>query len=193
VARRLLIAEVAGCDVSARLAALLSIAPLLVVACGSTSMAATPAADVITGGASCPADEKQDLTFKGAITGHISCSTTSAACTKEAANGRSSAGVAAPINLRVGSTPVQLLFAFSDDKTETVSAGKLGDDPTSTPDGATLDGLGHWETTTNGGGSMTIAADDATSASGSVDVNLSSEKGRFSVSGSWRCVKPAGF
>src|SRR5579859_4308718 len=98
---------------------------LLLVACGSTPVAATPAADVITGGASCPAAEMQDLTFKGAITGHVSCSTTSAACTKESANGHSSAGVAAPINLRVGSTPVQLLLAFSDDKTETVSAGKL--------------------------------------------------------------------
>ena len=176
-----------------RRAALLFSGPLLMLACGSTSVATTPAANVVTGSASCPAGEQQNLTFKGAITGHVSCSTTSAACTKEGANGRTSAGVAAPINLRVGSTPVQLLLAFSDDKTETVSAGKLGDDPTSTPDGATLDGLGHWETTTNGGGSMTIAADDAASASGSVDIHLASEKGRLSVSGSWRCVKPAGF
>jgi len=177
----------------ARRAAVLFIAPLLMVACGSTSVAATPAANVIIGGASCPAAEKQDLTFKGAITGHVYCSTAAAACTKAAANSRYSAGLAEPINLRVGSMPVQLLIAFGDDKPETVAAGKLGDDPTSTPNGATLDGIGHWETTTNGGGSMTIAADNATSASGSVDIHLASEKGRFSVNGSWRCVKPPGF
>jgi hypothetical protein len=174
-----------------RLAAALFVVPLAVVACGSTPLAGTPAANVITGGASCPADEKQDLSFTGAITGHISCSIGQASCTKNAANTRSAVGLDLPINARIGSTAVQFVFGWFNDKVGTYPAGKTGEEGTSSQ-GATLDGFGHW-ITPDGAGTMVLAIDDAMGASGSLDIKLVSGAQSFGVKGTWRCLKPAGF
>ena len=100
-----------------------------------------------------------------------------------------------PLNARVGSTAVQLLIVYSfwqqgfkTNQPGTYAAGKLGDAADSTNYGATLDGFGHWETPTPGG-SMTLAADTAAAASGSVDIKLTSGNKTLAVAGSWHCVK----
>lgn len=178
--------------------ALLRLAPAvclvaLVAACGS-SATAPPSADQISGSRSCPAAETQDLTFTGAITGHVSCSTSTALCSTTAAT----PSLTFPLNARIGSTAVQLLLAFrffrdgmKQDQAGTYIAGKLGDAPDSSSYGASLDGAGHWETPTPGG-EMTLSTDDASGAAGSVQIKLSDSVKTFTVSGTWRCVKRAG-
>jgi hypothetical protein len=101
-----------------------------------------------------------------------------------------------PLNGRVGSNAVQFLVVFNfwfqsmkQDQPGTYPAGKLGDAQDSSPYGATLDGFGHWETQTPGG-SMTLSTDDATGASGTLDIKLALGAKSFAVAGSWRCVRP---
>ena len=101
-----------------------------------------------------------------------------------------------PLNGRLGTSDVQLLIAFlfwresmKQDQTGTFPAGKLGDAQDSSPYGATLDGDGHWETPTPGG-TLTLSTDDATGATGTVDIKLASGTRTIAVAGSWRCVKP---
>jgi hypothetical protein len=90
-----------------------------------------------------------------------------------------------------------LLIAFrffrdnlTHDQPGTYAAGKLGDAQDSSSYGATLDGDGHWETPTPGG-SMTLSTDDATGASGNVDIKLTDGVKTLAVTGSWHCVKTA--
>jgi hypothetical protein len=162
--------------------------------CGNSTQAQAPASNAISGGQGCPAAEAQDLTFSGKFVGHLSCSTSAAMCTKGAANAKVSAGLAAAIDARVEATAVQLLIVFFDTKPGIYPGGRLGDEPTSTSEGATLDGpgVGHWETH-DGAGPMTLSVYDSASASGSLNVILSSGTETLRVSGTWRCVKPPGF
>jgi hypothetical protein len=175
---------------SALVAALICVLALL-AACGSSTPVSQPAADQITGAASCPAAESEDLTFSGALKGHVSCSTSPALCSTLTGT----PSIVVPLNARVGSTAVQLLIAFSfwqqgakTNEPGTYAAGRLGDAADSTHFGATLDGFGHWETPTPGG-SMTLATDTAAAASGSVDIKLTSGNKTLAVAGSWHCVK----
>lgn len=165
----------------------------LVAACGAGA-ATPPSTDQISGSRSCPAAEAQDLTFTGAIIGHVSCSTSPALCSTTSAT----PSLAFPLNARIGSTAVQLLLAFrffregmTQDQPGTYTAGKLGDAPDSTAYGASLDGAGHWETPTPGG-AMTLSTDDATGAAGSIQIKLTDSVKTVTVSGTWRCVKRAG-
>ena len=75
------------------------------------------------------------------------------------------------------------------EQTGTYPAGRLGDAQDSSPYGAALDGDGHWETPTPGG-TMTLSTDNATGASGAVDIKLTMGDKIVAVAGSWRCVKP---
>jgi hypothetical protein len=166
----------------------------LVTACGSSTAGSQPSPDQITGAASCPAAESLNLTFSGALTGHVSCSTSPALCSTTA----STPSLTVPVNARLGSKAVQLLVAFrffregmKQDQPGTYGAGRLGEEPTSRSYGVTLDGYGHWETPTPGG-SMTLSTDDAAGASGTLDIKLTDGARTFAVAGSWRCVKPAG-
>jgi hypothetical protein len=166
----------------------------LATACGSSTAGSQPSADQITGTASCPPAESQDLTFSGALTGHVSCSTSPALCSTTA----STPSLTMPLNAHVGSNAVQLLVAFrffregmNHDQPGTYAAGKLGDEQTSRSYGATLDGYGHWETPTPGG-SMTLSTEDAAGASGALDIKLTLGARTLAVVGSWRCVKRAG-
>jgi hypothetical protein len=163
------------------------------MACGSGPAASQPSADQITGGASCVAAEAQNLSFSGALTGHVSCSTSTAQCSITGAL----PSLTLPLNARVGSKAVQLLIAFrffrdnlTHNQPGTYAAGKLGDAQDSSSYGASLDGDGHWETPTPGG-SMTLSTDDANGASGNVDIKLTQGVKTFSVAGSWHCVKTA--
>src|SRR5690242_5340612 len=123
----------------------LVVAVLAMSACASGSTASATPINEIRGGSSCPAVEAQDLTFSGALTGHVKCSTTAATCTKAYGIRQGSGGIAFPLNARVGSTAVQLLLVFSSESTGDFPAGPLGDnEKSSTPQGATLDGIGHW-------------------------------------------------
>ena len=166
---------------------------VLVAACGS-SATAPPSADQISGSKSCQTAETQDLTFTGAVNGHVSCSTSTALCSTTAGT----PSLTFPLNARIGSTAVQLLLAFrffrdgmKQDQPGTYTAGRLGDAPGSSSYGASLDGAGHWETPTPGG-AMTLSNDDATGAAGSVQIKLTDSVKTFTVSGTWRCVKRAG-
>jgi hypothetical protein len=166
----------------------------LVTACGSGTGTAQPqpSPDRITGGGSCPVAESQDLTFSGALTGHVACSTSTASCSTTA----STPSLTLPLNERVGSQAVQLLIAFrffrenlTTDRLGTYAAGRLGDAQDSSSYGASLDGFGHWETPTPGG-SMTLSTDDAKGASGTLDIKLALGAKTIAVAGSWRCVRP---
>ena len=166
----------------------------LVTACGSGSGTAQPQAspDQITGAASCPAAESQDLTFSSALTGHVACSTSTASCSTTS----SVPSLTLPLNARIGSNAVQLLVAFrffrdnlTHDRLGTYAAGRLGDAQDSSSYGASLDGFGHWETPTPGG-SMTLSTDDAKGASGTLDIKLALGAKTIAVAGSWRCVRP---
>lgn len=174
------------------LGGLVCVAALLLVACSSNSTTPRLAANIITGAQSCPADERQDLTFTGAITGHVECSIGRAKCTKAATNSQGSIGLALPLNAKVGPHAVQLWFGWLRDSVGTFSAGPPGDEPSSSFNGATLDGLGHW-VSPDGAGTMTIAVDDAKGGSGSLALKLVSGSKTFSVQGTWACVKPPGF
>lgn len=84
-----------------------------------------------------------DLMFSGRLTAHIKCSTSPATCMKEYASRQRSGGLAAAIS-GVGSTVVQLLIRFFTETPGPYVAAPLGDEKTSSPQGATLDGIGHW-------------------------------------------------
>ena len=180
---------------SARAAGLLSAMTCiaaLVTACGSSTPVSAPAAAQITGAASCPAAENQNLTFSGALTGHVSCSTSPAKC----AVGPGTPSLIVPLNASIGANPAQLLIAFrfflaglQHDQPGTYAAGRLGDAQDSSLYGATLDGGGHWETPTPGG-TMTLSTDDAAGASGSLDIKLTLGDKTIAVAGTWRCVRP---
>ena len=68
------------------------------------------------------------------------------------------------------------------DLTGTFSAGRLGDEPDSTPYGATMDGSGHWVTPTPGG-SMTLSRDDGSGAAGTLDIKLANGNQTVAVAG----------
>ena len=151
-----------------------------------------PTADQVIGAAACPAAESQNLTFSGALTGHLACSTSAAKCSTAYAT----PSLTVPLNARLGSKDLQLLLAFifwrvnmKHEQTGTYPAGRLGDAQDSSPYGAALDGDGHWETPTPGG-TMTLSTDNATGASGAVDIKLTMGDKIVAVAGSWRCVKP---
>lgn len=173
------------------LAGIVCIAALM-TACGSSTPVSQPAAVLITGAVSCPAAENQDLTFSGALTGHVSCSTSRAACSTTS----STPSLTLPLDARIASNPAQLLVAFrffrdglTRDQTGTYAAGRLGDAQDSTSYGASLDGYGHWETPTPGG-TMTLSTDDAAGASGALDIKLTLGDKTVAVTGTWRCVRP---
>jgi hypothetical protein len=178
---------------TARLLAEMVCVVALVAACASTTATPQPSTEqIITGAASCPPAESQNLTFSGAVMGHLSCSTAPAKCSTT--DGTPS--LAVPLNARIGSTPVQLVVVFNfwvqrmkHDQPGTYPAGKLRDAQDSSPYGATLDGDGHWETPTPGG-SMTLATDDAAGASGTLDIKLTLGDKTFAVAGTWHCVRP---
>jgi hypothetical protein len=145
----------------------------------------------VVGAASCPVDQAQDLTFTGAFAGRLKCSTTPAACLPANGNSLRTIGMTASIGARVGSDPVQLLVVFElvTVETGTYPAGSIGDEPTSSSTGVTLDGIGHWQTQANGG-TMTLKEYGKTAASGSVDAALTNGTHAIHVTGSWRCHFP---
>ena len=162
------------------------------MSCGGITAAPQPSADQITGAASCAAAESQNLTFSGALTGHVTCATSHAQCSTTA----STPSLAVPINASVGAKAAQLLVVFrffrenlTHDQPGTYAAGRLGDEQDSSSYGASLDGVGHWETPTPGG-SMTLSTDDAAGASGTLDIKLMMGDKTLAVSGTWRCVRP---
>jgi hypothetical protein len=170
---------------------------VVLCACGTAAapLSSASPASLMAGAPSCAADEAQDLTLSGAVTGHVKCSTSAATCIYGYGlpTDPDRSGVALPLNARVGSIPVQLYIAFHKDTLGEFAAGPLGDNESfSSSQGVTLDGIGHWVTPANGG-SMTLVADDATSASGALDVKLMSGSQTIAVKGVWRCVKPPGF
>ena len=172
-----------------RIGGFMFVAAVLCVACGGP-ITPTNTASVITGAASCPADGKQDLTFSGKVTGHLSCSTMAVTCQKGIANAQASTGLAVPIYATVGGQAVFLIVMFwTDNGPGTYVAGPPGEGGKSNQ-GVTLDGIGHWVSQT---GSIVTAVDDASSVSGTLDVQMTQGPDAIHVSGAWRCVKPAGF
>ena len=160
--------------------------------CGGSTTAPTPSADQIIGATSCSPAESQNLTFSGALTGHLTCSVASAQCSTTA----STPSLVVPINARIGSSAAQLLVVFrffrenlTREQPGTYVAGKLGEEADSGSYGALLDGFGHWETPTQGG-SMILSTDDATGAAGTIDIKLTMGDKTLAVSGTWRCVRP---
>jgi hypothetical protein len=160
---------------------------LLFVACGSAPAAAPSGPPVITGATSCPTAERQDLTFSGDLTGHLSCATSQPVCDK--ARSLLPNAVSVDLNALSGGSSVQFLIAFNDGDPGTYSAGPLGDEQTSSLDGATFDGIGHWNTMS--GGTMTVTLHDGTAATGSIAITLTMASRSAKVSGTWRCVTGA--
>jgi hypothetical protein len=167
------------------------IASLLVAACGSTPATVMPATNLITGGASCPTAEKQDLAFSGRITGHVSCSTKAATCDYREVNLRAKLGLSVAVSALVGKQPVQLVMSLTVDKSGTYDVGPGGD--TSTPPGeVNLDGMGHWDSLA--GGSIVVSTDDPSGSAGTVKAQLRAQGDpqTLGVSRAWSCVKPPG-
>jgi len=168
-------------------AGLIAIVTMLVTAgCGSSAAPAASAnANAITGAASCPAAERQDLTFTGDLAGHLECATSTPACGQAREN-----GVSVDLNARLGAKPIQFLIAFGHGDPGSYPAGTLGDESTSSLDGATLDGDGHWLTPAQAG-TMTVAAHDKQGASGSIDITLTLAAKTAHVRGTWQCLGAA--
>ena len=87
---------------------------------------------------------------------------------------------------------MQLLLSLPVDAVGTYPVGPGGYSAT-TPGEVTMDGIGHWDSTL--GGSIDVVIDSAAGASGTVSAQLRAEgdPSTLAVSGSWSCVKPAGF
>jgi hypothetical protein len=166
-----------------------ALVPLLSVACGSSPAVSQSGPLVITGAASCPTTERQDLTFSGDLTGHLSCATSQPVCGQ--ARSLLPNGVSVDLNARAGGSPVQFLIAFGHGDPGTYSAGLLGDEQASSLDGATLDGIGHWNTPASGG-TMTVTLHDGTTASGLIAITITMASRTAKVSGAWRCVTGTG-
>jgi hypothetical protein len=167
------------------------VAVTLLMACGSSSAASTAKANVVTGAASCPADQRQDLVFSGYLTGHLTCSRAPALCVPAAGNLTGSLGLSALVAASVSGAPVQIVIAFAIDPVVAGSytAGSIGDEQTSSPTGITLDGIGHWQTRASDG-TMTIGTFDASSAAGWVNARLEGGAHQsFTLRGAWRCVR----
>ncbi len=167
---------------------LLGVVAVLLAACGSSSPAATPpvAANTVTGAASCASGQTQDLTFSGYATGHVACSTAPGTCVDRTL--RDQFGMSAPVNALIGGTSIQIQIVFEQTpvKAGSYAAGSIGDAQTSTPDGVTLDGIGHWQTQA-GAGTMSIDELSSSGAAGKLDVKLVKGTDSITVSGSWRC------
>lgn len=168
------------------------------VACGSSSTSAA-VAPTIAGATSCPPAEMEDLTFSGRLTGHVSCSTSPATCDYAWVTPKPPGGLQAPISARAGGQPVHLLINMTGPIAGggTYVAGNPGESATHTSNyGVTLDGFGAW--VSDLGGVLTVSSDDSSGVAGTVDVVLSQQfgtplGGKITVTGTWRCVKPAGF
>jgi hypothetical protein len=171
----------------------LPIIAALLMACGSGST--TPAqANKVTGAASCTADQRQDLTFSGYLSGHITCAASSPTCVRGTGPLLPFAGLASRLSIRTGDgKPVQILIIFQIDPVDPGSypAGPVGNESTSTPTGVTLDGIGHW-TTQSGGGTIFIDRLTASGATGRLDVQLFREADTFTLRGTWRCAGSPG-
>jgi hypothetical protein len=158
-------------------------------ACGSS--AAPPAsknANTITGAASCPTAEQQDLTFTGDLAGHLRCATSTPACGQ--ARDLLANGVSVDLNASLGAKAIQFLIAFGHGDPGSYPAGTLGDASESSLDGVTLDGDGHWQTPAHAG-TMIVAKHDKQGASGSIDIALRSDAKSAHVSGTWQCIGAA--
>jgi len=159
---------------------------LLTAGCGSSEApAASTKANAITGAASCPTPEQQDLTFTGDLAGHLQCATSAPACGQ--ARDLLANGVSVDLNARLGAKNIQFLIAFGHGDPGSYPAGTLGDASSSSLDGATLDGDGHWQTPAQAG-TMTVATHDKQHASGSIDITLTYAAMSTHVSGTWQCI-----
>lgn len=172
---------------------------LTALSCGSpaATLQSPAPANQVSGAAGCDVAEHQDLVFSGQITGHVTCSTAPATCVRAWTTPRPAGGLTAPVDALAGKTPIHLTVVFStpDYKPATYVAGDPGEGNSRTSDyGVTLDGMGSWVSSL--GGSVVMSALDPTAASGTVDVKLRQRlggPGSISVTGSWRCLVPAGF
>jgi hypothetical protein len=162
-------------------------------ACGPGATTASPTpTDRIAGGATCPTAESLDLTFSGTVSGRITCSTAAVKCIRSAVNLRAKQGLSVPVNATVGTKAVQLVITFSDEPVPgSYPAGPPGE-AGSSPQGVTLDGIGHWVSET--GGSLGVSTDDAAGVSGTAAVQLQGGgAGTIKLSGTWHCTKPPDF
>jgi len=159
---------------------------VLLTACGSSSPAATVPANTVTGAASCASGQTQDLTFSGYATGHVTCSTAPGTCVDRTALDQ--LGMSAPVSAIIGGTSIQIQIVFEQTpvKAGSYAAGSIGDEQSSTPDGVTLDGIGHWQTPA-GAGTMSIEELSSSGAAGKLDVKLVKGSDSITLRGSWRC------
>lgn len=172
---------------------------LMAPSCGSPAAAPQSPAPTnqVSGAASCAAAEHQDLVFSGQIAGHVTCSTAPATCSHAWTTPVPPGGLTAPVDALAGKTHIHLTVVFGarDYKPATYAAGDPGEGNSATSNyGVTLDGMGSWVSSL--GGSVVMSAVDPTAASGTVDVKLHQRlggPGSISVTGSWRCLVPAGF
>jgi hypothetical protein len=164
-------------------------AMLLTAGCGSSAApAGSTNANAITGAASCPTAEHQDLTFTGDLVGHLQCATSSPQCGQ--ARSTLPNGVSVDLNATLGAKAIQFLIAFGHGDPGSYPAGSLGDESSSSLDGATLDGDGHWHTPAEAG-TMIVATHTKQGASGSIDITLTLVAKSAHVSGTWQCIGAA--
>lgn len=165
--------------------------------CGSAATSqSSPPANRITGASSCAGPERLNLVFSGQLSGHITCSAAPLTCTHAWTTPVPPGGLVAPVKATAGSIPVQLTVSLGGDyQPGTYVAGNPGEGASRTSDyGVTLDGLGSWVSEL--GGSIVVSGVDSRAAEGTLNVRLQSRSGgpgTIRVSGSWRCLKPAGF
>src|ERR1700730_2178422 len=98
---------------------------LLTSACGSTAPAARASTVAVVGATSCPADENQDLTFSGDLTGHLSCSTSKPVC--GLARDYPGGGVSVDLAARIGAEATPLLVPLGPRPRRLPAAGGLAD------------------------------------------------------------------
>ena len=172
-------------DCLSRVGLIVAVTMLLTAGCGSSAAPASSTSNVITGAASCVTAEQQDLTFTGDLTGHLQCATSTPACGQ--ARDLLANGVSVDLNAKLGAKAIQLLIAFGHGDPGSYPAGTLGDAASSSLDGVTLDGDGHWDTPASAG-TMIVAMHDKHGASGSLDITLTLAPMSAHVSGTWQCL-----
>ena len=184
------------------LAALL--ASLTLAACAASTAGGSPpnqaAKAEVTGGASCSGRQQQDLTFTGALSGHVRCATAAVTCASFGGGG-TSAGLVAPIRLKYKgqSLLVTITVLGADGNYQVGQTGTFavpgavrGEGGAISPAGAGLDGpaTGHWDSMA--GGSVVVASSGPSGSGGTLDLDLQgSGSTPAHLSGSWSCTAAA--
>jgi len=163
-------------------------AVFLVSACGSSSTTATSSHTAITvasgSGLGCPADQRQDLNFSGALVGRLACSDGGATCDFVYAGKPTEHAFTAAIRAIAGDKPLLISFAVA----QFNGPGKYAIDNVEGGTTISLDGPTHWLGQL--GDAITVTSADRQVLTGSLESTLTDGRiGPVHLVGSWVCTR----